>query len=234
MSPDEFDEFLSKSLKNGGIKSTQPINEIEQFIIDKLARKRADKKRKQRTILKVTVIVLVLLAFSGTVLFPGPLYAFKEQLIHTIIDLGKNININFTDNSHHPKLPDKMFEEIAAIQPDVPFDILIPRYLPPEFGFSSVEKNPHDEQCKIVMSFHSVDALLRLTQTEISDNFAVSININAQRGNSEKIQVGADEGNMITFSDGSISLTWITDAHILCELSGNVNAEQAIAIAVSM
>ena len=115
-----------------------------------------------------------------------------------------------------------------------PFEILVPRYLPPGFEFAGVEKSPYDEQCKIIMYFQAEDAALMLTQARIGDNFALSVNINAQQGKSRKIQVGGYEGNIITFNDGSVSLTWITDGQILCELSGNLNAEQAIEIAVSM
>jgi hypothetical protein len=234
MSPDQFDEFLSKSLQNSEIEFNHPISEIEQLIIEKMARNQAHKKKRQRRILNIAVLVVALLAFSGTILFPGPLYAFKEQLIQTIIKFGNNININFTDSSPRPHLPDKLEAEIAAIQPGVPFEILVPRYLPPGFEFVGVEKSPYDEQCKIIMYFQAEDAALMLTQTEIGDNFALSVNINAQQGKAEKIQVGGYEGNIITFNDGSVSLTWITDGHILCELSGNLNAEQAIEIAVSM
>lgn len=234
MSRDQFDEFLSKSFQNAEIEFNQPISEIEQLIIEKMARNQAHKKKRQRLILNIAVVAVALLALSGTILFPGPLYAFKEQLIQTIIKFGNNINVNFTDNSPHPQLSDKLEAEIAALQPEVPFEILVPRYLPPGFEFAGVEKNPYDEQGKIVMFFQAEDASLMLTQSKIGDNFALSVNINSQQGKSETIQIGGYEGNIITFSDGSMSLAWVTDAHILYELSGNLTVEQAIEIAVSM
>jgi hypothetical protein len=81
MSPDQFDEFLSKSLQNSEIEFNHPISEIEQLIIEKMARNQAHKKKRQRRILNIAVLVVALLAFSGTILFPGPLYAFKEQFL---------------------------------------------------------------------------------------------------------------------------------------------------------
>lgn len=234
MNDDNFDNFLSRSLKAGEIEINASINEVEQMIIEKIKINRANKRKRQRLILQVAVLVIALLGISGPVLFPQPVYAFKEKVIQTILNLGKMINITVSSDHIPPQLNDKMGMEATAVQPGVSFKIIIPKYIPLGFEFTTLTKSASDEQDTIIISFASQNSSILLSETRVPSSFTYSMNINAKQGKSEKVPMGKYEGNLITFVDGSCSLTWITDDNIMFQLFGNLTAEQARDMAVSM
>jgi len=234
MKDDNFDKFLSRSLKAGEIEVNTPINQVEQMIIEKIKINRDNKRKRQRLIIQVAVLVIALLGISGSMLFPQPVYAFKEKVIQTILNFGKMINITVSSDQNPPQLKDKIGTEVAAVQPSVSFKIIIPKYIPLGFEFKNLTRGATDEQDTIIISFASQNASILITETRVPSNFTYSMNIDAKQGKSEKIQVGRYEGNLITFLDGSCSLTWITDDSIMCQLFGNLTIEQAKEMAVSM
>lgn len=234
MPKDKLDDFLSSSLKAAEIKVDTPINELEQMIAEKIIINRRQKRQKQRRVIAIAAAVILLLAVSGALFFPGPAYALKKQLFQTIINIGESLNISLSSDADQLRLQNRIAEEVAAIQEDVPFGILVPRYIPPGFDLESVKQSPTDEQACIIMSFTAPDADILFVQTGITDKFSSSVNADAQQAKARKVSIDKYEGNLITFEDGSASLLWITDDHIMCQIFGDINPEQAIEMAESI
>ncbi|MEA1961577.1 MAG: DUF4367 domain-containing protein [Bacillota bacterium] len=193
------------------------------------------KRNKRRQIVQVAVIVIAIFGTSALLIFPKPVNAFKEQLMQKFTNLGGNISVVLSNNSNHQSHPRGIMEkEVTAFQTDIPFKILIPKHIPEGFEFKSITKSSNNENALVILSFISTDAEFLFTQSKVSDNFSYSININENQGQSEQVQIGRHVGNMITFKDGSCSLTWLTDDNVLCEISGNVTSEQTREIADSI
>ena len=234
MPKDKLDDFLSSSLKAAEIKVDTPINELEQMIAEKIIVNRRQKRQKLRRVIEIAAAVILLLAVSGAFFFPGPAYALKKQLFQTIINIGESLNISLSSDDDQLRLQNRIAQEVAAIQEDVPFELLVPRYIPPGFDFESVKQSPTDEQACIIMSFSAPDANILFVQTGITDKFSSSVNVDAQQARARKVSIDKYEGNLITFEDGSASLLWITDDHIMCQLFGDINPEQALEMAESI
>lgn len=230
---DDLDKFLNKSLQAAELKMEMPISEVEQKIAEKVYMNRLKRKQKRKQVVQAAIIVLAVLSTSSLLLFPKPVNAFKEQLIQSFTEIGGNISI-LMSNSNHPRPNGKMEKEVAAFQKRISFKILTPKYIPEGFKFMSITKSPTDENPTAILIFASNDSEIHFTQTKVSDNFSYSININENQGKSEQVQIGRNIGNMLTFNDGSCSLTWLTDDYILCEISGNVSSEQIREIASSI
>lgn len=237
MKEDNFDLFLSNSLKAGELEINTSIDEVGPLITKKLNRIQAKRRKKRRLLIQAAIVVVALLGITGTVLFPQPTYAFKTKIYQTIINLGKNVHVNINSNLNspeHPEINDKMEMEVAALQPDIPFLIATPQYIPPDFKFKEITKSANDEQAKIIISFASNSSSLLISESRMSGDFSYSINFDAKQGKLEKIKVGQYEGNLITFINGTCSLTWTTDDNIMFKIFGNVTPEQAKEMAVSM
>mgnify|MGYP001216277541 CR=1 FL=1 len=116
----------------------------------------------------------------------------------------------------------------------MPFKILIPRYIPPGFNLEGIKQSSATEQDCIIISFTAPNANILFTQTSITDKFSSSINVDAQQAKTKKVQIDKYEGNLIIFEDGSANLLWITDDHIMYQIFGDINPEQAIEMANSI
>lgn len=234
MNNDKFDRFLSDSFKAAELEVNTPVNELEQMIAEKITVNKQMKKQKQRRLIQIAAAVILLLGISGAVLFPEPVYALKKQFFQTILNIGKSINISLNSDADQLQLQNQIAGEVDTIQGDIPFKILIPRYIPPGFNFESVKQSPTDEQVCIIMSFSAPNANILFTQTSITDKFSSSVNVDAQQAKAKKVQIDKYEGNLITFEDGSANLLWITDDHIMCQIFGDISPDQAIEMANSI
>jgi predicted nucleic acid-binding Zn ribbon protein len=234
MTDDKFDSFLSDSLKAAEIKITTPINEVEQMIAEKIALNRQKKKQKQRRLIQIAAAVILLLSISAALFFPESVYALKKQLFQTIHNVGKSINISLNSDAEQLELQNQIAIELAAIQGDIPFKILIPQYIPPEYTLESIKQSPGDKQAKIIMTFSNNKSTILFTQTNVSDNYSVSVNVDVQEAQAEKIALDKYEGNIISYQDGSASLIWITNNNVMCQILGDVSPDQAMEIANSI
>ncbi len=234
MKEDNFDIFLRNSLKASEIEINTSINEAEQMITEKIKVMQVKKRNKRLRLIQVAILVIALLGITGTVLFPQPIYAFKMKFIQTIMNWSKNVQVTISSNVNRPEINEKMEVEVTILQPNIPFIISTPKYIPPDFEFKEITKSANDEQAKIIISFASNNSSILITESKMSDNFSYSINFDAKQGKLEKIQVGQYEGNLITFINGTCSLTWITDDNIMFKISGNLTPEQAKDMALSM
>ena len=109
-------------------------------------------------------------------------------------------------------------DKINVVQQGVSFKILVPQYMPPGYTLESVRQNPSDTQAKIVMTFIDDQSAIRLTQTQVADNYSVSVNADSGNAKAEKVNVDKFEGNLITYEDGTASHIWITDANVMCQI----------------
>lgn len=234
MENDKFDRFLSNSLKAAEIEVDTPTNELEQMIIEKITVNKQKKRQKQFRVIQIAAAVILLLGISGAVLFPGQVYAIKKQLFQTIINIGEKLNINLNSDADQLQLQNQIIGEVSAIQGNIPFKILVPRYIPPGFNLESVKHSSADEQDCIIMSFIAPNANILFTQTSITDTFSSSVNADSQQAKAKKVKINKYEGNLIIFEDGSANLLWITDDHIMCQIFGDINPEQAIEMANSI
>lgn len=234
MNHDKFDSFLSNSLKAAELEVKTPINELEQMIIEKIAVNKQIKKQKQRRVIQIAVAVILLLGISGAAFFPGPVYALKKQFFQTILNIGKSINISLNSDADQLQFQNHIAGEVAAVQGDTPFKILVPQYIPPGFNLESVKQSASDEQACIIMSFTAPNANILFTQTSITDKFSSSVNVDAQQAKAQKVQIDKYEGNLIIFEDGSANLLWITDEHLMCQIFGDISSDQAIEMAKSI
>jgi hypothetical protein len=234
MKEDNFDIFLSNSLKASEIEINTSIKEAEQMITEKIKVMQVKKRNKQLRLIQVAILVIALFGITGTVLFPQPIYAFKMKFIQSIMNWSKNVHVTISSNVNRPEINEKMEIEVAALQPNIPFIIATPKYIPPDFEFRAVTKSANDEQPTITISFASGNSSILITESRMSGNFSYSMNINTKQGKAERIQVGQYECNLITFINGSCSLTWITDDNIMFRILGNLTPEQAKEMALSM
>jgi hypothetical protein len=232
MNDNDFDKFLSQTFKAGEIKVDTSIEQIEQLITDKYNRRVYNQKKHK---IRIVLAVIALLAIGGLMIAPPSAYALREKMMNTILSWGRYIHIQISTSSNSsPKLISKIETGVAALQPEVPFTILAPTYIPPGFQFESVKKIPQDEQAKIIFTFVAKDSSVILTQTKVSSNTKTTINTNAKESKVENIQVGRSEGVLITFKNGYCSLIWITENNIECKLFGKLSPEQAREMAISM
>ncbi|MEN6325266.1 MAG: DUF4367 domain-containing protein [Syntrophomonas sp.] len=234
MNDDKFDSFLSNSLKATELEVKTPINELEQMIIEKITVNKQKKKEKQRRVIQIAAGVILLLGISVAVFFPEPVYALKKQIFQNILNIGKNINISLNSDADQLQFQNHIAREVAVIQKDTPFKILVPQYIPPGFNLEGIEKSATDEQACIIMSFTAPNANILFTQTSITDKFSSSVNVDAQQAKAKKVQIDKYEGNLITFEDGSANLLWITDDYIMCQIFGDISSDQAIEMANSI
>ncbi|MDD3853373.1 MAG: DUF4367 domain-containing protein [Syntrophomonadaceae bacterium] len=234
MHDDKFDSFLSNSLKASELEVKTPINELEQMIIEKITVNKQKKKQKQRRMIQIAAAVILLIGIAGAAFFPEPVYALKKQFFQTILNIGKSINISLNSDADQLQLHNKIAGEVAAIQEDTPFKILVPQYIPPGFNLESVKQSATDEKASIVMSFTAPNANILFTQTSITDKFSSSVNVDAQQAKTKKVQIDKYEGNLITFEDGSANLLWITDDHLMCQIFGDISSDQATEMANSI
>jgi len=234
MNDDKFANFLSNSLKEFELEVNTPISELEQMIAEKIAGNRRIKKQKRRRVLQIAAVVILLLGVSIAAFLPEPAYAFKKQFFQIIMNMGKSLNIILNSDADQLQLQNQIAEEVVAIQRETPFKILIPQYIPPGFNMESVEKSENDEAACIIMSFAAPNSTIIFTQTIMSERFNCSVTVDAQQVTVKKVQIDKYEGNLITFKDGSASLLWITDDHIMCEIFGDISPDQALEMANSI
>jgi hypothetical protein len=234
MTDEKFDSFLRDSLKAAELEVDTPVNELEQMIAEKITVNRRIKRKKQRRIMQIAAAIILLISISGAILFPNSVYAIKKQLFQTILNIGKSININLNSNADQLQLQNQIDGQVAAIQRNIPFKILVPRYIPPGYTFESIKQSLTDDQACIIMSFTAPNANILFTQTSIADKFSSSINVDARQAKADKVQIDKYEANLITFEDGSANLLWITDDHIMYQILGDINPDQAIEMANSI
>mgnify|MGYP000929344388 FL=1 len=234
MTDEKFDSFLRDSLKAAELEVDTPVNELEQMIAEKITVNRRIKRKKQRRIMQIAAAIILLISISGAILFPNSVYAIKKQLFQTILNIGKSININLNSNADQLQLQNQIDGQVAAIQRNIPFKILVPRYIPPGYTFESINQSLTDDQACIIMSFTAPNANILFTQTSIADKFSSSINVDARQAKADKVQIDKYEANLITFEDGSANLLWITDDHIMYQILGDINPDQAIEMANSI
>lgn len=234
MTGDKFDSFISNSLKAAEIKVDTPINELERMIADKIAADRRIKQQKQLRLIQIAAALIVLIGISGAVFFPHQVLAIKKQLFQTILNIGSSINISLNSDPDQFGQNTQIMEQLRPIKRETPFKILVPHYIPPGCSLESIKRSSTDEQTGIVMSFVAQNSTIMFTQTSVSENFSSSVNVDAQAAKTEKVMIGGYEGNLISYSDGSATLVWVTDDHIMCEISGNITPVQALEIADSI
>lgn len=206
MTDEKFDSFLRDSLKAAELEVDTPVNELEQMIAEKITVNRRIKRKKQRRIMQIAAAIILLISISGAILFPNSVYAIKKQLFQTILNIGKSININLNSNADQLQLQNQIDGQVAAIQRNIPFKILVPRYIPPGYTFESIKQSLTDDQACIIMSFTAPNANILFTQTSIADKFSSSINVDARQAKADKVQIDKYEANLITFEDGSANL----------------------------
>ncbi|NLV22814.1 MAG: DUF4367 domain-containing protein [Syntrophomonadaceae bacterium] len=233
MTDNKLDKFLSDSLKAAEIEMNTPVSELEQMIAERITVNRRMKKQKQRRVLQIAAAVILLLGISGALFFPEPVYALKKQLFQTILNIGKSINVSLDSNAEQLQIQNQIAREVAAIQEDIPFKVLVPQYIPPGYTLESIKQNPGDKQAKIIMIFINDKSTIRFTQTNVPVNYSVSVNVDTQEAQAEKINLDKCEGNLISYKDGSASLIWITDDNIMCQIFGDISPDQAVEMANS-
>lgn len=184
-------------------------------------------------VLKLAGSIAILLSVYGSAVYPESAYALKEKMVQTIENWGSQVQIIFSGNASSSELH-TIDIEVAKIQQDVPFAILTPHYIPPDFKFKSINISPQDDQIKVNLIFNSNNSTIILIQTQITGNRSQKVNINAQQGKVEKMVIGKYECNLITFKDGSCNVIWITEDNVKCELFGNLSIEQAKEIFLSI
>lgn len=233
MTDDKLDKLLSDSLKAAELEMNTPASELEQMIAERITANRRMKKQKQRRVLQITAVSILLLGIFGALLFPEPVYALKKQLYQTILDIGKSINISLNSHAEQLQIQNQITCEVAAVQEDTLFEILVPRYIPPGYTLESIKKNPADNQTKIIMAFVNKESTVLFTQTHVPVNYSVSVNVDTQEAQVESINLDNYEGNLISYRDGSASLIWITDDNIMCQIVGDISPAQAVEMANS-
>jgi hypothetical protein len=234
MSDDKFDRLISKSLKTAELEVTTPIKELEQVIAEKIIVDRQMKRKKQHRVMQFAVTIVLLISITGAILFPNSVYAIKKQLFQTIHNIGKSININLNSDSNQLQLQNQVAREIAAIQGNISFNILVPQYIPPGYTLESVKQNTTDKQAKIIATFINKKSKILLCQTKVSDNYSVSVNVDNNKAQVEKLYLEKCEGNLISYKDGSVSLIWITDDNVMCQILGDISPDQAVEMAKSI
>lgn len=234
MNYDDLNQFLKDTLHESEIQPATPIAQVEQRITEKYQRNREQKRKKQRQMLSITATAIVLLIVCGSFLAPPTAYALKERILHSIVSLGHNLVLKYSNHGDAPEPSRKIEQEVAKIQPEVPFTILIPQYVPAGFQFERIEKNADDQQLKVMLSFKSPDASLLLTQSKITGKRSRTVNINGKEAEADTVEIGRYEGYLMTFADGSCNLIWISEDNIEYGLFGGLNPEQAKEMAVSM
>lgn len=234
MTGDKFDSFLSSSLKATEIEVNTPTNELERIIADKISVNKRMKKQRQLRLIQIAAAVILLLGISGAVFFPNQVFAIKKQLFQTILNIGKSINISLNSDPAQLKQDNQIIEQVRSVQQKTPFKILIPHYIPPGYSLESINRVSTDEQAGIVMAFAAQNSTILLTQTRVSENFSSAVNADAREAKAKPVMVGEYEGNLISFNDGSATLIWVTDDHIMCEILGDVSPGQAMEMANSV
>ncbi len=234
MTDEKFDRFLSNSFKAAELEVSTPINELEQMIAEKITLNKQIKKQQQRRVLQIAATVILLLGISGAVFFPEPVYAIKKQLFQTIFNIGKSLNISMNSDADQLQLQNQIATEVTSIQEETPFRILVPQYIPPGYKLESILKNPADQQTKVIMTFADHQSTIIFTQSVISAEYSTSVNVNSREAQAKVVHLDKYEGNLIAYKDGSASLIWITDDHIMCQLFGDISPEQAVEMANSI
>ena len=184
--------------------------------------------------IRIAVAVILVLGISGAVIFPSQVYAFKKQFFQTIFNIGKSLHITLDSNDEQLAFQNAVTDKINVVQQDVPFKILVPQYIPPGYTLESIKQNPSDTQAKVVMTFIDNQSSIRFTQTQVTDNYSVSVNADSGKAKAEKVNIDRFEGNLITYDDGTASLIWITDANVMCQIFGDVNPGQVLEMANSI
>jgi len=231
MIDDKFDSFLSNLLKAAEVEVNSDMNELERMIADRVSENRRMKKQKQLRYMQVAAIVILLIGISGAVLFPNPVSAIKKQLFQTMLNIGKSINVILNSDAEQLEQSDQIFEKVKPVQQKTSFKILIPNYIPPDYSLESIKRSTTDRQARIIMSFVGKNSTIVFTQTRVYENFSSSINVDVREAKTKKVMVGEYEGNLVSFNDGSATLIWVTDDHIMCKISGDVNPVQAVEMA---
>jgi len=190
MTDEKFDRFLSDSFKAAELEVNTPISELEQMIAEKITVNK-QKKQKQRRVIQIAAAVILLLGISGAVFFPEPVCALKKQFFQTILNIGKSINISLNSDGNQLQFQNHIADEVAAIQRDIPFKILVPQYIPPGYTLDSVKQSPTDEQICIIISFSAPNAKILFTQTSMPEKFSSSVNVGAGQAKAEKVQIGS-------------------------------------------
>jgi len=231
---DKLDKLLHDSLKAAELEVDTPIDELRQLIAERAKIKQQVKKEKRQRMIRIAVAAILVLGISGAVIFPSQVYAFKKQFFQTIFNIGKSLHITLDSNDEQLAFQNAVTDKINVIQQGVPFKILVPQYIPPEYTLESVKQNPSDTQAKVIITFIDNQSSIRFTQTQVADNYSVSVNADSEKAKAEKVNIDRFEGNLITYDDGTASLIWIADANVMCQIFGDISPEQALEMANSI
>jgi hypothetical protein len=139
LTKDNFDQFLSQVLKSSEMELDESLNAIKREIHERVTQNRELRRRKRMRFLQIAVILIALLTTTWTVFFPESVYAFREKLSRTIINWGQSIQLLFSENPSSQQPLDRLVTEINSVQPNVPYQILIPAFIPEGFQLEEVQ-----------------------------------------------------------------------------------------------
>jgi len=234
MKQEGFEDFLSKTLKSAEIQSDTSDEQLQADIYKRLKEYRERRIKRKRMAWQVTAVLTLALAILAGALFPQSVLALKGKILNTITQWGKEVRIGYSGHQPPIQPEDPMDKAVSEMQLSIPFKIRVPRYIPAGLVFTGIEKSPQHEKPMVIITFNSQNSAIQLSETQLSDHFNLDINIDGQRAIAGKMQVGRYECDVLTFSDGSLSLIWFTDDNIKCELSGHLAVEAAQQMVLSM
>lgn len=80
MEEDNLEQFLRTALQSNEITIQTPMSEVENKILEKVAKYREQERRKKRQFYQMAAGIILLLGMIGSMLFPQPVVACKRQI----------------------------------------------------------------------------------------------------------------------------------------------------------
>ncbi|HHW40480.1 MAG TPA: DUF4367 domain-containing protein [Syntrophomonadaceae bacterium] len=231
MEEDNLEQFLRTALQSNEITIQTPMSGVENKIFEKVAKYREQEHRKKRRFYQMAAGIILLLGMIGSMLFPQPVVALKNKLLHLLSWSEREIKINLLSLTAGNHVDDRLANEISKLQPEVPYKIKVPQYIPTGMAFKQVAINKKGSVVRLVMEYEQADKRLRITQENIPGETNYSLRVNTASGQIEQIKINNAEGHLIKYSNGMNMIVWDTDESIKFIVDGNLTADELLLIA---
>lgn len=230
MEDDNLEQFLRTALQSNEITIQTPMSEVENKIFEKVAAYQEQERQKKRRFYQMAVGIVLLLGMIGSMLFPQPVMALKNKLLHLLSWSEREIKINLLSLTAGNSVDDRLANEVSKLQSEVPYKIRVPQYIPTGMDFKQVAINKKDPAIRLVMEYEQADKRLRITQENIPGDTNYSLRVNTASGQIEQIKINNAEGHLIKYNNGMNMIIWDTEDDIKFIVDGNLNVDELLLI----
>lgn len=209
----------------------EPLDGVKRRIYERVTQNRELRRRKRMRFLQIAVILIALLSTTWTVFFPESVYAFREKLSRTIINWEQRIQLLFSGNPLSEQPPDQLVTKINTVQPNVPYPILVPAFIPEGFQLEEVQTTTEGPQIETRIKFKNGESFFYLSQKNIEGTGNFVLNVNTKTGKLEKTNIRNYQADLITYTNGGSRLIWTSDDNVEYQIYGNISPDDAIKLA---